>query len=316
MAEEDLSFTAYYLGSTWSSKGQFSVEGSLDHSFNKRNWLAVSGLTASGADESDGQPGLDTRGIDIDFGQRLEPFSWRIGAGWLGDSGLAETHRLQLGLGYERPRWQLDASFEHRTINYELESFAGLLRALDRLLEAGLRAELESRFPGVQFGDLIELNAELDLNTQIYGLDLSYNLLDQLQLFAGYSHSQFSRDPGQFELHAGLNRYGDTRQGQQVIANLNQRLINSFNGLASDFRGGLYDYSAMVGLDWGVGEHSLVMEYGFDRDAIDGSAVNSLFLQWMVPLSASLDMRLVAGRSDTRAQGALGFFGVGLLLYR
>ncbi len=314
--DELAGFSLYYLGTTLTDNDQYSAEVSADYVFAKEKWLALAAMHADAQGASASFPGASSSAFDISFGQRFKSFQYSLGAVWIDDQGLGDTAQYRGAFGAEYDDWSFKFTTEWRDAAYHLSNFDALLRDIDSFLEEQLQQQLQSRFPEVDFANLISLQAELDIRSLAYTLDLTYTASDSLRVFGAYTYFDYRDAPDRVRLSAGLNRFGDTERGQRVLAQINRTLINSVDGLAGDFRHGFYTRSASIGLDFDSGNHNWLLEFAYDKDAISGEAFRSAGLQWIAPLGEASDLRIALGHRRANTLGNSNQISVGVFFYR
>ncbi|MEM8496852.1 MAG: hypothetical protein AAF542_02445 [Pseudomonadota bacterium] len=308
--------SVYYLGGLLSDDDQYSAEISADYLLANDKWLALAAVRAETRGAFASFPGSSSTAFDMSFGQRLKTLQYSAGASWIEDEGLGSTAQYRGAFGAELDDWSLKLTVEWRDTAYHLSNFDALLRSIDEFLEDQLQQQLQSRFPQVDFNNLIALQAELDIRSLVYSLDIAYSASDSLSVFGAYTHFDYRDAPDRVQISAGLNRFGDTDRGQRVLAQINRALINSVDGLAGDFRHGFYARSASVGLDVNSGNHSWLFEYAHDKDAITGEAIRSAGLQWIAPLGEASDLRIAVGHRRAETLGNSNQISVGVFFYR
>lgn len=314
--DELAGLSLYYLGGTLGDDDQYSVEVSADYLFSKERWLAFAAMRADTQGKSASFPGASSTAFDIGFGQSLNKFQYNLGAAWIEDEDLGDTAQYRVALGVEQNDWMVRLGLEWRDTAYHLSNFDALLQSIDGFLEEQLQQQLQNRFPQVDFNNLIALQADLDIRSLAYTLDLTYSASDSLSLFAAVTHFDYRDAPDRVRLSAGLNRFGDTDRGQRVLAQINRSLINSVDVLAGDFRHGFYTRSASVGLDFDSGNHNWLLQLAHDEDAISKEAIRLASLQWIAPLGAASDLRIVVANRQADHLGSSNQIGVGVFFYR
>lgn len=314
--EELAGLSVYYLGATFSDEDQYSAEVSADYLFARERWLAVAAMRADTRGASASFPGASSTAFDISYGQSLNNFQYSLGTAWIEDKGLGDTVQYRAAFGAEHNDWMAKLTVEWRDTAYHLNNFDALLQSVDDFLEEQLQEQLQSRFPQVDFDNLIALQADLDIRSIAYTLDLTYSASDSLRVFGAYTHFDYRDAPDRVHLSAGLNRFGDTDRGQRVLAQINRVLINSVDGFAGDFRHGFYTRSASVGLDFNSGNHNWLLQLAHDKDAISGEAIRLASLQWIMPLGASSDLRIAVGSRQADNLGNSNQIGIGVFFYR
>ncbi len=315
-SEELAGLSVYYAGGSLSNDDQYSAEVSADYLLSEDIWLGVALMHTDTRGAYSAFPGASSTALDFSFAQTFNVFQYNVGAAWIEDEGLGNTAQYRGSLGAEHKDWMVKLSLEWRDAAYHLDNFDALLRDIDAFLEDQLQQQLQSRFPQVDFNDLLALRAELDIRSLAYTLDLTYAASDSLRVFAAYTHFDYREAPDRVRLSAGLNRFGDTTRGQRVLAQINQALINSVDGLAGDFRQGFYTRSASLGLDFERGNHSWSLQIAHDKDAISTEAIRSASVQWIAPLGASSDVRIALGHRRADTLGNSNQIGIGVFLYR
>lgn len=314
--DELAGFSVYYLGGSHSDDDQYSAEVSADYLFSKERWLGVAAMHTDARGRSAAFPGASSTAFDISLGQSLNYFQYSVGATWIEDKGLGDTAQYRGAFGAEHEEWIVKLTLEWRDAAYHLENFDSLLRGVDAFLEDQLQQQLQSRFPQVNFNNLIALQADLDIRSLAYTLDLTHTASDSLRVYGTYTHFDYRDSPNRVRLSAGLNRFGDTDRGHRVLAQINQALANSVDGLAGDFRDGFYSRSASIGLDFDSGNHNWIVELSHDKDAISREAIRSANVQWITPLGVFSDLRIAVGHRRANTLGNSSQIGIGVFFYR
>ncbi len=312
-SDELAGFSAYYVGGLFSSDEHYSIEASADLLFSDKHWLGLTAMHSDSQGPFASLPGSRSAAFDIGFGGELKPVQYSLAAAWSNDQGLGDTLRYRAALASEYADWMASLSLEWRDARYQLSNFNALLRGIDELLEAQLQEQLQARFPHINATDLLALQADLDIRSLAYTADLEYSASDVLRIYVAYTYYDYREAPDRVRLSAGLNRFGDTDRGQRVLAQINQALASSVDGLAGDFRRGFYTRSASIGLDLDHANHNWLVELSHDKDAISGQAIHSASVQWITPLADVSDLRIAitshrAGKLGNSNQIAFGVF--------
>lgn len=311
-AEAD-SYLLLYSGVTIAEEGDYGADVSITYGFNEQSWLSFSAAHAPAGDDEDFD--LTTSGYDFAFGHEFNKLGFSLGASWWGDRGELESLTYSGSAYFKFKKWRFSLHANQRDWQFSPGDLEALLDDLDAALEQALREQFGENFPNTDFDDLLTLELDLDTEVTGYGLGIDYTPNDRLSFNLTHMQYDFSRDPNRSELTAELRRVTRTDAGQNLLARINQRLAVAFDGLGTEYKNGLYDFTTSFSTDISVGENSLAFTYSQDKDAIDGSYLRSFSTDWIQALSAQFDLRFTLGVSDTEARDLTAYGGIGIYYY-
>ncbi|MGI9292548.1 MAG: hypothetical protein ACR2PS_01080 [Pseudomonadales bacterium] len=312
IAEAD-SYLLLYSGVTIAERGDYGADVSITYGFNEQSWLSFSAAHAPAADDEDFA--LATSGYDLSFGHEFDKLGFSLGVAWWGDRGELESLTYSGAAYFNLDKWRFTLHAKQRDWEFTPGDLEALLDELDAAIEQALREQFGERFPNADFDDLLTLELDLDTEVTGYGVGIDYTPNDRLSFNLTHMQYDFSRDPDQSELTAELRRVTRTDAGRNLLARINQRLAVAFDGLGTEYKNGLYDFTTSFSTDINVGENSLAFTYTQDKDAIDGSYLRSFSTDWIHALGAQFDLRFTLGASDTQARDLTAFGGIGIYYY-
>ncbi|MGI9287696.1 MAG: hypothetical protein ACR2P1_20090 [Pseudomonadales bacterium] len=311
-AESD-SYLLLYGGATIAEEGDYGADVSITYGINKQSWLSFSAAHAPAVDNEDFA--LATSGYDLSIGQEFDKLGFNLGAAWWGKRGELESLTYSGSAYFKFKKWRFTMHANQRDSEFTPGDLEALLDDLDAVLEQALREQLGERFPNADFDDLLTLELDLDTEVTGYGLGIDYSPNDTLSFNLTHMHYDISRDRNQSELTAALNRTPRADAGQNLLARINQQLAVAFDGLGTEYKIGLYDYTTSFSTDINIGENSLAFTYTQDKDAIDGSYLRNFSTDWIQAVSAQIDLRFTLGVSDTEARDLTAYGGIGIYYY-
>lgn len=312
MAESD-TYLLLNSGVTVAEGGDYSTDASVTYGFNEQTWLSFSAAHAPAANGEDFD--LATNGYDLSFGHEFDKLGFSLGAAWWGDRSELESLTYSAATYFKFKEWRFTLHAGRRDWEFTPEDLETLLNNLDAAIEQALRERLAERFPNADFDDLLALGLDLDTEVTGLGVGVDYTLNATLSFSLTHMQYDFSRDPGQTELTAELSRVTRTHAGQGLLARINQRLAVTFDGLGTEYKNGLYNFTTSFSTDIDLGENSLAVAYTQDKDAIDGSYLRSFSAAWIQALSPQFDIRFTLGASDTQTRGLTTFGGIGIYYF-
>lgn len=252
------------LGGQADEHSNQSLLGTFDLGVGRSTWLSfAAGHSSSPADFADIE--ADTLSIGVDH--RFEHVGFRLAYEEWGDSGVLETEDLGGVVYFDRARWRIGLGYETRDIEIPFTVTGPLGRQIDR---------------------------EVDVEGERYGLDARVALADRWTLYLGMAEYDYSRNLAAIPRIESLN----------LLSSSTLTLANSF-----------VDRDRSLGVERRFGRVALNVRYATDRSAVDDSEFETFDAAVMFPLGwrADLEINLGHGRSEFFETGLYG--GLFFLIY-